>query len=62
LSLAFFMLSLTTKMRAHVAHVLSGVMAIISVFMSHRHRYEPSDGRLLPMSSMSIHWRVAVGR
>jgi hypothetical protein len=39
------------KVLAHARRVASGALAIIAVFMSHRHRHEPADGWLLPKAS-----------
>jgi hypothetical protein len=36
--------------------------AIIRTFMSHRHRHEPADGRLLPQIIHPTHWRAAIVR
>jgi hypothetical protein len=55
---------------AHITHAASGALAIIAVFMSHRHRREPAGKRCIPKTSMPVlavdvkasPWRVAVGR
>jgi hypothetical protein len=40
----------------------TSVVAIIRTLMSHRHRHEPADGRLLSEPSYSTRWRVAIVR
>jgi hypothetical protein len=44
---ALFVKLLSVKMLAHAYHVVCNALAIIAVFMSHRHRHEPSDTWLL---------------
>ena len=49
---ALFVKSLSIRMLAHTRHAASCALAIITVFMSHRHRHEPADGWLLSRTSI----------
>jgi len=40
------------RVRAHASRVVSGALAVIAVFMSHRHRREPADGWLLSRTAI----------
>jgi hypothetical protein len=40
----------------------TSVAAIIRTLMSHRHRHEPADGRLLPQAIFLTRWRAAIVR
>lgn len=62
LTLAVVCKLLIIKMMAHAMTLCTCLIAIISVFMSHRHRHEPAGGRLLSNCVKFGPWRVAVGR
>jgi hypothetical protein len=51
---ALFVRSLCVKMLARAYHLVHSVLAIVSIFMSHRHRHEPADDRLLSKVSSSV--------
>jgi hypothetical protein len=51
---ALFVKTSLIKMRAQAQKVISRALAIIAVFMSHRHRHEPADGWLTPWAPNSV--------